>query len=71
MSRFAPRVFGEPPRLDAGKETREAIAAQGDDQRLEEALALIERARRRVADAFASGEISEGDFEDVSGGEER
>jgi len=37
----------------------------------EGALAPIERARRRVADAFASGEISEADFEDVAEEEQR
>jgi hypothetical protein len=71
MTKFAPKVFGERLQLDAGKETREAIAAQSPEQRLEGAMALIERAKRRVADAFASGEISEADFEDVSGDEER
>jgi hypothetical protein len=71
MTRFAPRVFGERIQLDASKETREAIAAQSPQERLEGALALIARAKRRVADALASGEISEADFEDVSGDEER
>jgi hypothetical protein len=71
MSRFAPRVFGERIQLNASKETREAIAAQSDRERLEGALALIARAKRRGAEAFASGEISEADFEEVSGYEER
>jgi hypothetical protein len=35
MGKFAPKVFGERLQLDAGKETREAIAAQSDEQRLE------------------------------------
>src|SRR5580704_6429358 len=52
MSRFAPRVFGERLQLDASKETREAIAAQSPQERLEGALALIARAKRRVAEAF-------------------
>ena len=71
MSRFAPRVFGERIQLNASKETREAIAAQSDRERLEGALALIARAKRRGAEASASGEISEADFEEVSGYEER
>jgi hypothetical protein len=66
MTKFAPKVFGERIQLEAGKETREAIAAQSDEQRLEGALTLIARAKRRVAEAFATGEISEADFEDVS-----
>jgi hypothetical protein len=70
MTRFAPKVFGDRLQLDASKETREAIAAQSPQERLEGALALIERAKRRVAEAFASGEISEADFEDVSGDSE-
>ena len=70
MSRFAPRVFGERLQLDASKETREAIAAQSPQERLEGALALIARAKRRVAEAFESGEISEADFEDVGGDSE-
>jgi hypothetical protein len=69
MSKFAPRRFGEHPQLDAGKETREAIAAKSDAERLEEMLALIARAKRRVAEAIQSGEISEADFEDCSGDE--
>jgi hypothetical protein len=71
MTRFAPKTFGERLQLDAVRETREAIAAQSDQERLEGALALIARAKRRVAEAFASGEISEADFEDASGDEER
>jgi hypothetical protein len=71
MTRFAPRTFGDRLQLDAVRETREAIAAQSDQERLEGALALIARAKRRVAEAFASGEISEADFEDASGYEER
>jgi hypothetical protein len=71
MTRFAPKTFGERLQLDAVRETREAVAAQSDQERLEGALALIARAKRRVAEAFASGEISEADFEDASGDEER
>jgi hypothetical protein len=71
MSRFAPRVFGERLQLDASKETREAIAAKPDAVRLAEARELIARARRRVAEAFASGEVSEADFEDVGGDSEQ
>jgi len=69
MTKFAPKTFGERLQLEPGKETREAIMAQSEQQRLEGAIALIERAKRRVAEAFASGEISEADFEDVSGDE--
>lgn len=71
MARFAPKTFGERLQLDAGKETREAIAAKSDAERLEEMLALIARAKRRVAEAIQSGEISEADFEDVSGDSEK
>jgi terminase small subunit-like protein len=71
MSKFAPKRFGERPHLDASGETMEAVAAKSPDERLEEALALIARAKRRVAEAYASGEISEADFEDVSGDSEK
>jgi hypothetical protein len=37
--------------------------------RLEEALGLIARAKRRVAEVLESGQISEADFEDLSGEE--
>ena len=37
---------------------------------LRRALALIARAKRRVAGALASGEIMEGEFEDVIGDRE-
>jgi transposase-like protein len=67
MTKFAPKRFGQRPQPDSGKETMEAIAAKSDAERLEEMLALIARAKRRVAEAFASGEIREADFEDVSG----
>jgi hypothetical protein len=66
MTRFAPRVFGDRLQLDASRETLEAIAAKPEAVRLEEARELIARARRRVAEAFATGELTEADFEDVS-----
>ena len=66
MSRFAPRVFGERLQLDASAETLQSIAAKSDQQRLEEAIALMARARRRIAEAIESGEVVEGEFEDVS-----
>jgi terminase small subunit-like protein len=64
MSRFAPRVFGDRLQLDASQETREALAARSPEERLADAKALIARAKRRVAEAYASGEVSEADFKD-------
>jgi hypothetical protein len=69
MSRFAPRVFGDRLRLDAGKETVEALAARSPEERLADAQALIARAKRRVAEAWENGEVTEADFEDVSSSE--
>jgi hypothetical protein len=70
MSKFAPRRFGQRPHPDADKETVEALAARTPEERLRDAQALIARAKRRVAEARANGEVSEADFEDVSGSEE-
>jgi hypothetical protein len=71
MSKFAPKRFGERPQLDAGRETREALAARSPAERLADAQALIARAKRRVAEAWANGEVSEADFKDVSGDSEK
>ena len=64
MARFAPKVFGDRLMLDASEENREALAARSPEERLADAKALIARAKRRVAEAYASGEVSEADFED-------
>jgi hypothetical protein len=37
--KFAPKKYGDRLQLDASKETREAIAAQSDQQQLEGAFA--------------------------------
>jgi hypothetical protein len=62
MSRFAPRVFGDRLQLDAGVETMDALAARSPEERLADAKALIARAKRRVAEAYESGEVSDADY---------
>ena len=71
MTRIAPKTFGDRLQLDASRETLAAIAAKPDDVRLAEARELIARAKRRVAEAWATGEVTEADFEDVSGNSEK
>jgi hypothetical protein len=66
MSRFAPRVFGERLQIEAGQETLQAIAAKSDDERLQDAMSLIERAKRRVAEAYEAGEVSDAEYEEHS-----
>jgi len=41
LSKFAPKAFGDRVQLDARNETLDALKGKSDDQRLEEALALI------------------------------
>jgi hypothetical protein len=57
-------VFGDRLQLDAGKETVEALAARSPEERLADAQALIARAKRRVAEAWENGEVTEADFEE-------
>jgi hypothetical protein len=47
---------------DATAETREALAACSPEERLADAKALIARAKRRVAEAYKSGEVSDADY---------
>jgi hypothetical protein len=62
MTRFAPKTFGDRLQLDAGQETIEALAARSPEERLADAKALIARAKRRVAEAYESGEVTDADF---------
>jgi hypothetical protein len=62
MQRFAPKTFGDRLQLDAGAETIEALAARSPEERLADAKALIARAKRRVAEAYESGEVSDADY---------
>jgi hypothetical protein len=62
MQRFAPKVFGDRLQLDAGAETMEALAARSPEERLADAKALIARAKRRVAEAYESGEVTDAEF---------
>lgn len=62
MARFAPKLFGDRLQLGASEETREALAARSPEERLADAKALIARAKRRVAEAYESGEVGEADF---------
>ena len=61
MSKFAPKLFGR-LQLDAGAETIEALAARSPEERLADAKALIARAKRRVAEAYESGEVTDADY---------
>jgi hypothetical protein len=61
MSKFAPKLFGDRLQLDAGQETIEALAARSPEERLADAKALIARAKRRVAEAYESGEVTDAD----------
>jgi AcrR family transcriptional regulator len=65
MAKFSPRVFGERLQLEDGREQLTALAAKSADERLEDAMTLIARARRRVQEAIESGEVSEAECEDV------
>ena len=62
MTRFAPKTFGDRLQLDAGAETIEALAARSPEERLADAKALIARAKRRVAEAYESGEVTDADY---------
>src|SRR5277367_3716744 len=62
MDRFAPKVFGDRLQLDAGAETMEALAARSPEERLADSKALIAREKRRVAEAYESGEVSDADY---------
>ena len=62
MTRFAPKTFGDRLQLDAGQETIEALAARSPEERLADAKALIARAKRRVAEAYESGEVTDADY---------
>jgi hypothetical protein len=56
MSRYHPKQFGERLQVEAASETLQAIAAKSDDERLGDAMRLIEQAKRRVAEAYESGD---------------
>ena len=62
MQRFAPKVFGDRLQLDAGTQTMDALAARTPAERLADAKALIARAKRRVAEAYESGEVTDADY---------
>jgi hypothetical protein len=62
MQRFAPKTFGDRLQLDAGAETMDALAARTPEERLADAKALIARAKRRVAEAYESGEVTDAEF---------
>jgi hypothetical protein len=68
MGKFAPKAFGERMQVEVAQETLQSIAAKSDEQRYEEAIALVKQARRRIAEAYKSGEISEAELEDVEDG---
>ena len=65
MAKLAPRIYGDKLKIEGENETLQAIAAKSDAERLEDALKLVEAVKRRVAEAYANGEVSDADYEEM------